>query len=71
MQSNQIALFDVTDFEDEIVEKPDLDSYDFILIMMSGGKDSLACLLNLIEAGVPLSKIEMWHHSVDGRGGRR
>lgn len=69
MQSNQIALFDVTDFEDVIEEKPDLDSYDFILIMMSGGKDSLACLLNLIEAGVPLSKIEMWHHSVDGRGG--
>ena len=29
MQSNQIALFDVTDFEDEIVEKPDLDSVSY------------------------------------------
>ena len=68
MLNNQIALFDVTDFEDEVIEKPDLDSYDYVIVAMSGGKDSLAAVLDLIEAGVPRSKIEMWHHSVDGRG---
>lgn len=68
MLNNQIALFDVTDFEEEVIEKPDLASYDYVIVAMSGGKDSLAALLDLIEAGVPLSKIEMWHHSVDGRG---
>ena len=62
MLNNQIALFDVTDFEEEVIEKPDLDSYDYVIVAMSGGKDSLAAVLDLIEAGVPLSKIEMWHH---------
>lgn len=68
MLNNQIALFDVTDFEEEVIEKPDLDSYDYVIVALSGGKDCLACLLHLIEEGVPLSKIELWHHSVDGRG---
>lgn len=66
--TNQISLFDITDFqEEEVVEKPDLDTYDFVIVAMSGGKDSLACLLHLLDEGVPLSKIEMWHHCVDGK----
>lgn len=48
---------------------PDLASYDTIIVAFSGGKDSLACLLRLIDLGVPREKIELWHHDVDGREG--
>lgn len=41
-------------------------SYDFIIVCMSGGKDSLACLLHLLMLGVPRSRMELWHHDVDG-----
>lgn len=44
----------------------DLDMYETIILCMSGGKDSIACLDVLLQAGVPPSKIEMWHHLVDG-----
>lgn len=45
-------------------------SYDRILVMFSGGKDSLWCLLYLVFVlGVPLEKIELWHHDVDGAEG--
>ena len=47
---------------------PDLQSYDHILIGFSAGKDSVACLLTLLEAGVSPSRIELHHHEVDGRG---
>lgn len=48
---------------------PDLSSYDRIVVAFSGGKDSLACVLHLLDSGVPKSKIELWHHDVDGREG--
>ncbi len=48
---------------------PDLDSYDYVLVAFSGGRDSLACLLQLLELGVPQEKIEAQHHLVDGREG--
>ena len=48
---------------------PNLNSYDHIIVYFSGGKDSLACLLYLLDSGVPKSKIELWHHDVDGREG--
>lgn len=48
---------------------PDLASYDYVVVAFSGGKDSLACLLHLLDLGVPKSKIELWHHDVDGREG--
>jgi len=44
----------------------DLASYDVIIVAFSGGKDSLACLLHLLDLGVPKGKIELWHHDVDG-----
>ncbi|MEQ9971356.1 phosphohydrolase [Pectobacterium carotovorum] len=47
----------------------DLDSYDSIILCMSGGKDSIACLLHLIDLGVNLARVELWHHDVDGREG--
>lgn len=54
--------------------------YDYIIVAFSGGKDSTACVLHLLEQGVdpeqiasPVryahSKIELWHHLVDGREG--
>ena len=47
--------------------RPDLQSYDHILVAFSGGKDSLACLLHLIELGAPRDRIELHHHEVDGK----
>lgn len=74
---DQYALFDfasdhATD-EGERVEMtasspllvPDLASYDTIIVAMSGGKDSIACALNLRELGYGA---EFWHHDIDGRG---
>lgn len=46
-----------------------LNDYDHIIVYFSGGKDSLACLLHLLELGVDKNKIELWHHDVDGREG--
>ena len=40
--------------------------YSKVLVMFSGGKDSLACLLHLIEDGCPIEKMELWHHDIDG-----
>ncbi len=46
-----------------------LPSYDTVIVAFSGGKDSLACLLYLLDAGVSRDRIELWHHDVDGREG--
>jgi len=40
--------------------------YDIYIVAWSGGKDSLACFLRLLELGVPKEKIELWHHDIDG-----
>lgn len=42
--------------------------YDKYIIAFSGGKDSIATFLHLLDLGIPKSKIELWHHDVDGRG---
>lgn len=56
-----------TDFDTE--ETPDLASYDHVLVAFSGGKDSLACVLHLLDQGADPTKIELWHHDIDGREG--
>ena len=46
----------------------DLFGYDKYIVSFSGGKDSTALLLFLIDNGVDKSKIELWHQEIDGRG---
>jgi len=41
--------------------------YDFILMAFSGGKDSTASFLHLLDLGADRAKIELHHHNVDGR----
>lgn len=63
----QVALFDLHQAPGPDRPEPDLDSYDTILVMHSGGKDSTGATLELLERGVPREKIELWHHEIDGR----
>jgi len=44
----------------------DLSVYDRIIICTSGGKDSTACILYLLDIGIPKDKLVLWHHDVDG-----
>lgn len=41
-------------------------NYDKYIVAFSGGKDSIACFLLLLELGVSKEKIELWHHCIDG-----
>ena len=43
-----------------------LEEYDLIVVLFSGGKDSMACYFKLLEMGAPKEKIELWHHDIDG-----
>lgn len=45
----------------------DLLSYDRYIVSFSGGKDSTASFLYLLDHGVPVNRIELWHQEVDGR----
>ena len=63
----QGTLFDVTPDQPSRQLLP-LDQYDVIAVGYSGGKDSLAALLDLLDRGVPPSKIELHHHDIDGQG---
>ena len=56
---------------DTYFSAPEIDpsEYDHIIIGMSGGKDSIAALLRLLDLGVDRDRLELWHHDVDGREG--
>lgn len=45
----------------------DLLSYDKYIVSFSGEKDSTATFLYLLEHGVPVDRIELWHQEIDGR----
>jgi 3'-phosphoadenosine 5'-phosphosulfate sulfotransferase (PAPS reductase)/FAD synthetase len=47
------------------LESPDLSTYDDVIVAFSGGKDSVACVLALLDQGV---RPELWHHDIDGHG---
>lgn len=47
----------------------ELKSYDKYIIAFSGGKDSMACFLHLLDSGIDKDKIELWHHAIDGKEG--
>jgi 3'-phosphoadenosine 5'-phosphosulfate sulfotransferase (PAPS reductase)/FAD synthetase len=44
-----------------------IQGYDKYIVAFSGGKDSTACFLWLLENGISTEKIELWHCLVDGR----
>lgn len=44
-----------------------MENYDKYIVAFSGGKDSTACFLHLLELGIPKDKIELWHHEIDGK----
>lgn len=73
MLTTQTEIF--TEAESEGFAGPkeafNLRSYDHYIIGFSGGKDSISCFLNLLDQGVPVEKIELWHHEIDGREGAR
>lgn len=52
------------------VEILPLNQYDRIIVSFSGGKDSLACVLRMLELGVPREQMEVWHQAVDGMPGQ-
>jgi 3'-phosphoadenosine 5'-phosphosulfate sulfotransferase (PAPS reductase)/FAD synthetase len=68
--SSQPTLFDNSPVPPDPVQLLPLDQYDVIAVCYSGGKDSLACLLHLLDLGVPPSKIELHHQDIDGQGER-
>jgi 3'-phosphoadenosine 5'-phosphosulfate sulfotransferase (PAPS reductase)/FAD synthetase len=53
----------------DTVELLPLDAYDLCIVSFSGGKDSLALVLDLLDRGVPPEKIQLWHQDVDGEFG--
>lgn len=46
----------------------DFSYYDQIIVSYSGGKDSTACLMSIIDCGIPLNKVWLWHQCIDGQG---
>lgn len=49
--------------------KEELNSYERVIVAFSGGKDSVACVLDMLDNGLDISKLELWHHRVDGWDG--
>ena len=52
-----------------MLSSKELNSYDYVIVAFSGGKDSIACVLSLLDAGLDKSKLELHHHCIDGREG--
>lgn len=70
--TQQLDIFAGTDLEINVPENTyfdapeiDLSIYDLFIVCLSGGKDSIASYLRLLDLGVEKSKIELWHHKID------
>ena len=55
--------------KERTVEPLPMTDYDRVLVQWSGGKDSLACILHLLDLGVDPFRIELWHQRIDGAKG--
>lgn len=51
----------------EAARSGDWSAFERVVVAFSGGKDSLASLLWLLDHGCPVEKLELWHHEIDGR----
>lgn len=70
MQVNtQMALWDPPAPTTSGEVGPDATTYDRIVVFFSGGKDSVAATLHLLDLGVDPTRIELHHHLVDGNDG--
>lgn len=67
----QLAFFDKTKQDQQQQIRNNLETYDYVIVAFSGGKDSTAAILHLLDLGVDSEKIELWHHDVDGRDSSR
>jgi tRNA(Ile)-lysidine synthase TilS/MesJ len=54
---------------DSAIASGDWSAFDRVVVAFSGGKDSLACVLRLLDLGCERERLELWHHDVDGREG--
>jgi len=66
--ASQTTLWDEDAGTDEGKIEPVLTDYSRIIVAFSGGADSMACVLHLLDLGVPASRIHLHHHRVDGDG---
>lgn len=64
-----LVFYPVAKNESALQGSPNLDDYDRFVVFFSGGKDSVATFLHLLDQGVDRTKIELHHHLVDGREG--
>ncbi|MCC8199727.1 MAG: phosphoadenosine phosphosulfate reductase family protein [Tannerellaceae bacterium] len=70
MKQKTIKDFQLSDvFSDLWIKrlKKIISFYDKFIIAFSGGKDSTALVLLLLELGIPKENIELWHHEIDGQ----
>jgi hypothetical protein len=61
--SKQTTIYEQSIYLEKLLP---LEEYDLIIVLLSGGKDSVAAFYRLVELGVPKDKIECWHHDIDG-----
>lgn len=73
MMFTQPCLYKYEEVEQAVnpkrAELSDLLTYDKIIISSSGGKDSTACILYLLDLEIPRDRIIIWHQSIDGYPG--